>query len=53
MPTEYGSTGILKDWDNIDIDGDGVKDTEDTNDFWDFGSTMQYPILKGVGGMQR
>ena len=52
-PTAYGSTGIFADWDNIDIDGDGTKDTEDTNDFWDFGLNTQYPVLKGVGGTQR
>ena len=52
-PTAYGSSGIFADWDNIDIDGDGTKDTEDTNDFWDFGTDKEYPILKGVGGTQR
>ena len=45
-PTAYGSTGIFADWDNIDLDGDGVNDTEDTNDFWDFGLNTQYPVLK-------
>ena len=52
-PTAYGSSGIFADWDNIDIDGDGTKDTEDTNDFWDFGENDEYPVLKGVGGTQR
>ena len=52
-PTAYESTGIFADWDNIDLDGDGVDDTEDTNDFWDFGENDEYPVLKGVGGTQR
>ena len=42
-PTDY--TGIYADWDNIDINGDGVDDAEDTNDFWDFGSATEYPAL--------
>ena len=49
-PQAYGSSGIFADWDNIDIDSDG---TPETNDFWDFGTNMEYPILKGVGGTQR
>ena len=49
-PTAYGSSGIFAAWDNIDIDSDG---TPETNDFWDFGTNMEYPILKGVGGTQR
>ena len=46
-PTAYG-TGIFADWDNIDLNANGTKDTEDTNDFWDFGENDEYPVLKGI-----
>ena len=52
-PTAYGTSGIFADWDNIDLDLNDTKDPEDTNDFWDFGTSSEYPILKGVGGKQR
>ena len=42
-PTGY--TGIYADWDNLDIDGDGVNDPEDTNAFWHFGAGSDYPRL--------
>ena len=45
LQTPTGYTGIYADWDNIDIDGDGTKDPEDTNDFWRFGTDSQYPYL--------
>ena len=40
-PTDY--TGIYANW-NVDIDGDGSAD-----DPWDFGTSSDYPKLKGVG----
>jgi len=40
-PTEY--TGIYEHW-NVDIDGDGSADNP-----WDFGTSSDYPKLKGVG----
>ena len=40
-PTEY--TGIYANW-NVDLDGDGSPD-----DPWDFGTSSDYPKLKGVG----
>ena len=40
-PTGY--TGIYADW-NVDLDGDGTGD-----DPWDFGTSSEYPTLKGVG----
>ena len=43
-PTGYN--GIYANWENIDLDGDGTTDAEDTNDFWDFGTDSQYPALK-------
>ncbi len=39
-PTGY--TGIYADW-NLDLDGDGTDD-----DPWDFGTSSQYPVRKGV-----
>ena len=44
-PTDY--TGIYADWnldlDNIDLDGD---QSTGVDDFWDFGTSSQYPALK-------
>ena len=40
-PTAY--TGIYANW-NVDLDGDGSPD-----DPWDFGTSSDYPKLKGVG----
>ena len=44
-PTDY--TGIYADWnldlDNIDVDGD---QSTGVDDFWDFGTSSQYPALK-------
>ncbi len=46
-PTAYGvAPAIYADWRNIDLNDDGMNDPEDTNDFWDFGTTSQYPALK-------
>ncbi len=41
-PTDYA--GIYANWQNPDVDGDA--NTVDTNDFWHFGNTDQYPALK-------
>ena len=40
-PTDY--SGIYADW-NVDLDGDGADD-----DPWGFGTSSQYPALKGLG----
>ena len=46
LQSPTGADGIYADWRNIDLDGDGMADPEDTNDFWHFGTGSQYPALK-------
>ncbi len=43
LQTPTGYTGIYANW-NVDLDGDGSPD-----DPWDFGTSSDYPKLKGVG----
>ena len=40
-PTDY--SGIYEDWNDLDAD-----DSTDTETFWDFGTSSQYPVLKGI-----
>ena len=42
-PTAYGTTGIYSDW-NVDVGGTSAND-----DPWDFGYTVQYPVLQYDG----
>ena len=43
LQTPTGYAGIYAAW-NVDLDGDGSAD-----DPWDFGTSGQYPVLKGAG----
>ena len=45
LQTPVAATGIYANWDDLDIDGDGVADL----DFWDFGESYQYPVLRHGG----
>ena len=44
LQTPTGYSGIYANW-NVDLDGDGTDD-----DPWDFGTSSQYPVLKGLTG---
>ena len=45
LQTPTSATGIYANWDELDIDGDGVA----VEDPWDFGSSTQYPVLSYAG----
>ena len=45
LQTPTSATGIYANWDELDIDGDGVA----VEDPWHFGSSTQYPVLSYAG----
>ena len=50
-PTAYGATAndIYRLWDEQDVDGDGATRDGDDADPWDFGRSVDHPILKYRG----
>ena len=48
-PTEYGGSGLYAAWDDQDVDGDSVSGEAVDDDAWDFGTSVQHPVLKFGG----